>query len=65
MIPIIPSTGKSVNLDAIRAMSEQVVAAIVNNANTDGYDFEHLKKDVCGKKGLLQKIKDIFADKKQ
>ena len=44
---------------------KQVVSAIVNNANTDGYDFEHLKKDVRGKKGLMQKIKDTFVKKKQ
>ena len=42
----------------------RVVAAIVNNANADGYDFEHLKKDVRGKKGLMQKIKDVFANRK-
>ena len=42
---------------------KRVVAAIVNNANTDCYDFERLKKDVCGKKCLLQKIKDIFVKK--
>ena len=41
----------------------RVVAAIVNNANTDGYDFEQLTKDVGGKKGLVQKIKDVFAKK--
>ena len=40
-----------------------VIAAIVNNANTDGYTFAQLKKDVCGKKGLLQRIKGIFAKK--
>ena len=43
---------------------KQVVATIVNNANTDGYTFAQLKKDVRGKKGLLQKIKDIFANRK-
>ena len=43
---------------------KKVVAAIVNNANTDGYDFGQLTKDVHGKKGLLQKIKDIFANSK-
>ena len=31
---------------------KRVVVAIVNNANTDGYDFEQLKKDVCSKKIL-------------
>ena len=40
-----------------------VIAAIVNNANTDGYTFAQLKKDVCGQKGLLQRIKGIFAKK--
>ena len=39
----------------------RVVAAIVNNSNTDGYDFEQLKKDVQGKKDFMQKIKDIFS----
>ena len=45
-------------------MKYRVVAAIVNNTNTDGYDFEHLKKDVCDNKGFMQKIKDTFAKKK-
>jgi hypothetical protein len=40
-----------------------VVAAIVKNANTESYTFEQLKMDVCGKKGLLQRIKAIFAKK--
>jgi hypothetical protein len=31
------------------------------NANTDGYTFAQLTKDVRGKKCLIQKIKDIFA----
>ena len=39
-----------------------VVAAIVN-ANTADYTFTQLKNDVCGKKGLVQKIKAIFAKK--
>jgi hypothetical protein len=43
---------------------KSVVAAIVNNANTDGYDFGQLKKDLCVKESLMQKIKDIFANRK-
>ena len=43
---------------------KRVVAAIVNNANTDAYDFEQLKKDVCGNSGLMQKLKAVFAKKK-
>jgi hypothetical protein len=43
---------------------KRVVYAIVNNTNTNGYDFEHLKKEVRDKKGLIQKIKDVFAKKK-
>lgn len=42
---------------------KSVVAAIVNNANTDGYDFGQLKKDMCIKESLMQKIKAIFAKK--
>ena len=42
---------------------KHVVAAIVN-ANTDGYTFEQLTKDVCGKKSFMQKTKNIFAKKK-
>ena len=41
----------------------RVIATIVN-ANTDGYTFAQLTKDVRGKKCLMQKIKDIFAKKK-
>jgi hypothetical protein len=43
---------------------KSVVAAIVNNTNTEGYTFSQITKDVRGKKGLLQKIKDIFANRK-
>ena len=42
---------------------KRVIATIVS-ANSDGYTFAQLTKDVCGKKGLMQKIKDIFANKK-
>lgn len=42
---------------------KRVIATIVN-ANTDGYTFTQLKKDVLGQKGLMQKIKDIFSEKK-
>ena len=47
-----------------KSIFNRVVASIVNNANTDGFDFENLKKDVRGKKGLKQIFKDVF-DKKQ
>ena len=33
-------------------------------SNTDGYDFGQLKKDLCIKESLMQKIKAIFAMKK-
>ena len=52
-------------MNEFKSLFKRIVVSIVSNINTDGYDFEHLKKDVCGKKGLMQKIKDIFADKKQ
>ena len=47
-----------------QSLFKSVVAAIVNNSNTDGYDFLKLKKDLCGKKRLLQRIKAIFAKEK-
>jgi hypothetical protein len=50
-------------MTAFQNLFKRVVAAIVNNANTDGYDFERLKKDVCGNRGLMQKIKAIFSKK--
>ena len=51
-------------MSEVQNLFKRIVAAIVNNTNTDGYDFEHLKKDVCNKKSLKQKIKDTFAKKK-
>jgi hypothetical protein len=48
-------------MSTFQNLFKQVIATIVNNANTDGYDFAQLKKDVRGKKGLMQMIKDIFA----
>ena len=49
-------------MSEFQSLFMRVVAAIVNNANTDGYDFEQLKKDVLGKKDLWQRIKGIFFD---
>jgi len=46
-----------------QTLFNRVVAAIVNNANTDGYDFEQLKKDVLGKRSIMKKIKGIFTDR--
>ena len=42
----------------------RIVAAIVSNANTEGYDYKQLKKDVRGKKGLKEMIEDTFYKKK-
>ena len=42
---------------------KRVVDAIVNDDNADGCSFKELKEHVCGKKNLLQKIKDIFSKK--
>lgn len=44
---------------------ERTVSAMVRNVNAEVYTLDQLKKDVCGKKGLMQKIKDIFGEKKQ
>jgi hypothetical protein len=48
-------------MSEFQKLFKSVIAAIVNNANTDGYHFGQLKKDVCGQKSLMQKIKDTFA----
>ena len=50
-------------MTAFQNLFRRVVATIVNNANTDGYDFEQLKKDVCGNRGLKQSIKAFFPKK--
>ena len=55
---------KKETISEFQNLFKSVVAAIVNNANTDGYDFGQITKDVRGKKSLLQKIKDIFANRK-
>ena len=54
---------KKETMSEFQNLFKHVVAAIVN-ANTDGYTFEQLTKDVCGKKGIMQKTKGIFARKK-
>jgi hypothetical protein len=46
---------------AFQQLFKRVVATIVHHYDTDGYTFEQLKRDVRGKKGLLQRIKDIFT----
>ena len=53
---------KKETMSEFQILFKRVIAAIVN-AGTDGYNFEQLKKDVCVKKGLVQKIKDFFAKK--
>ena len=53
---------KKETMTEFQNLFKRVIATIVN-ANTDGYTFAQLKKDMCGKKGLLQRIKDIFAKK--
>ena len=54
---------KKETMSEFQNLFKSVVAAIVNT-NTEGYTFSQLTKDVRGKKGLLQKIKDIFANRK-
>ena len=51
-------------MSEFQKLFQSVVAAIVHNANTDGYDFGQLKKDLCVKEGLMQKIKNILAKEK-
>ena len=48
-------------MTAFRDLFRRVVSAIVHNANTDGYTFGQLKRDVRGQKSLVQKIKDTFS----
>ena len=50
-------------MTAFQNLFKSVVAAIVNNANTDGYNFGQLKKELCIKESLMQRIKAIFAKK--
>ena len=49
-------------MSEFQKLFKRVIAAIMN-ANTDAYTFEQLKRDVRGKKGLMQKIKEVFAKK--
>ena len=53
---------KKETMSEFQNLFKLVIATIVN-ANTEGYTFAQLTKDVRGKKGLLQKIKAIFAKK--
>ena len=48
-------------MTAFRDLFGRVVAAIVHNANTDGYTFGQLKRDVQGKTSLAQKRKTAFS----
>ena len=54
---------KKETMSEFQNLFNRVIATIVN-ANTDGYTFAQLTKDVRGKKCLMQRIKDIFAKKK-
>lgn len=54
---------KEETMSEFQKLFKRIIAAIIN-ANTDAYTFEQLKRDVRGKKGLLQKIKDIFVNRK-
>ena len=54
---------KKETMSEFQNLFKRVIATIVN-ANTDGYTFAQLKKDVCGKTGLLQRIKAVFVKEK-
>ena len=54
---------KKETMTEFQNLFKRVIATIVN-ANTDGYTFGQLKKDVRGKKGLLQRIKAFFTKEK-
>jgi hypothetical protein len=51
-------------MTAFRNLFECTVSAMVHNVNTEIYTINQLKKDVCGKTGLAQRLKGIFAKKK-
>jgi acyl-coenzyme A synthetase/AMP-(fatty) acid ligase len=53
---------KEDTMSEFQKLFKRIIAAIIN-ANTDAYTFEQLKRDVRGKKGLMQKIKEVFAKK--
>jgi hypothetical protein len=53
---------KKETMSEFQNLFKRVIAAMMN-ANTDAYTFEQLKRDVRGKKGLMQKIKEVFAKK--
>ena len=48
---------KEDTMSEFQKLFKRIIAAIIN-ANTDAYTFEQLKRDVRGKKGLLQRIKE-------
>ena len=52
-------------MEEYQKLFKRVVATIVKNYDTEGYTFKQLKKDVCGKKSLAQKIKALFSKKKK
>ena len=51
-------------MDEFRNLFNRVVAALIHNANTDGYQFKHLMNDLGVRKGFADKIREIFAKKK-
>ena len=53
---------KKETMSEFQNLFKRVIAAIVH-ANTESYTFKQLKMDVRAPKGLLQRIKDIFAKK--
>jgi hypothetical protein len=53
---------KEETMSEFQALFQRVISAIVH-ADTDSYTFAQLTKDVRGKKGLMQKIKEVFAKK--
>ena len=50
-------------MDEFQRLYQRVIAAIVHNANNDGYRFSDLMNEVCGKKSLAQKIREMFSRK--
>ena len=53
---------KEDTMSEFQKLFKRIIAAIIN-ANTDAYTFEQLKRDARGKKGLAQKLKNVFFQK--
>ena len=64
MLSVVSTIGIKANKHLITELFYEAIKLYWRTQGMVCYTFSQITKDVRGKKGLLQKIKDIFANRK-